>query len=277
MNQVSPEKPKYLYKYQPYSVQSLDNLKNRILWFSKPSAFNDPFDCSVRVPLDIEKLTMEELVDFAERTLSKNGVGSDIIDREIEKLQTPEGRKNLECGMQEKIREMGDRLDQCGVACFTEDATNLLMWSHYAQGHTGFCMEFDTSFEPFSKASPVIYRQEIPDANPLSMLKDIQKIIDARLKTKFQCWDYEKEWRVLHSETNKGFCVHVNGLTGVYFGCRMPYVHQEVICLILRGSPTQFYRMKEDEKRFAVLPEKIEYTPYNYEQDGSEVRAFGTG
>jgi hypothetical protein len=39
--------PPKLYKYQPYTTQSLDNLKNRQLWFSKPSRFNDPFDCAI--------------------------------------------------------------------------------------------------------------------------------------------------------------------------------------------------------------------------------------
>ena len=44
-----------------------------------------------------------------------------------------------------------------GVTCFTEDCTNLLMWSHYAENHTGFCLEFDASNEFFSNVRKVDY------------------------------------------------------------------------------------------------------------------------
>jgi len=44
MNQKVPPK---LYKYQSYNTQTLNNLKNSLIWFSKPSRFNDPFDCSI--------------------------------------------------------------------------------------------------------------------------------------------------------------------------------------------------------------------------------------
>lgn len=36
--------PKYLFKYQPISEYSVSNLKNKILWASRPSVFNDPFE-----------------------------------------------------------------------------------------------------------------------------------------------------------------------------------------------------------------------------------------
>ena len=45
-------KPKYLYKYEAISKQSLENLKNQIIYFASPSKFNDPFDCAInpRIP-----------------------------------------------------------------------------------------------------------------------------------------------------------------------------------------------------------------------------------
>ena len=44
--------PLKLYKYQPFSVHTLSNLKNRQLWFTSPVYFNDPFDCNIRVDDD---------------------------------------------------------------------------------------------------------------------------------------------------------------------------------------------------------------------------------
>lgn len=34
-------------------------------------------------------------------------------------------------------------LNNSSVVCFTESSTNFLMWSHYASGHTGICLEFE--------------------------------------------------------------------------------------------------------------------------------------
>ena len=35
-------------------------------------------------------------------------------------------------------------LKNASVACFSESNSNFLMWSHYAGGHKGVCLEFDT-------------------------------------------------------------------------------------------------------------------------------------
>jgi hypothetical protein len=50
--------PPKLYKYQTYNVQTIDNLKNGCIWFSKPARFNDPFDCSI--PYVLENMSNDE-------------------------------------------------------------------------------------------------------------------------------------------------------------------------------------------------------------------------
>ena len=73
MTPASGDKPKRLYKYQAYSVQSLDNLKNQILWFSKPPAFNDPPDCALPVTYDFGEVTEEEWREACQYWRSKIG------------------------------------------------------------------------------------------------------------------------------------------------------------------------------------------------------------
>ncbi|MCG6537997.1 MAG: hypothetical protein L7F78_25600 [Syntrophales bacterium LBB04] len=36
-----------LYKYYRYSKYSLSALRTRAFWFPKPTALNDPFDCTI--------------------------------------------------------------------------------------------------------------------------------------------------------------------------------------------------------------------------------------
>jgi hypothetical protein len=43
-----------LYKYRGFNTFSLQCLINEVAWFSKPSSFNDPFDCGIY--LDDNKL-----------------------------------------------------------------------------------------------------------------------------------------------------------------------------------------------------------------------------
>ena len=44
--------PPRLYKFQRFSDRSRENLRSRLLWFSKPIDFNDPFDCAIRIDRD---------------------------------------------------------------------------------------------------------------------------------------------------------------------------------------------------------------------------------
>ena len=39
-------------------------------------------------------------------------------------------------------------LSSSSVACFSSSCSNFLMWSHYASGHTGLCLEFEVEIDP---------------------------------------------------------------------------------------------------------------------------------
>lgn len=102
------------------------------------------------------------------------------------------------------------------IFCLTADDKNKLMWSHYASGYKGFCVEFEKigGREIF----PVEYRNDRIDYTQLYMkfLDVIKKIrvgenttnMDNDLVTKLNgmycykdaCWKYEKEFRCIASE-----------------------------------------------------------------------------
>ena len=151
--------PSKLYKYQSYNVQTLDNLKNRRLWFSKPSRFNDPFDCAIY--FEASPLTAKDwkaLFQMDKREISKNDVEKFdvkyITKGRINKKFKDDALEGMKKAFQDRVDIM--RNDR-GVACFSEVVDNMLMWSHYADGHRGFCLEYDTNHEPFANAFPVTY------------------------------------------------------------------------------------------------------------------------
>ena len=75
-----------------------------------------------------------------------------------------------------------------GVISFTETRSNLLMWAHYSQRHTGFVAEFDITKDFFKTIKRVRYNNIKP--NQILNLEDL-------LFLKSDEWIYEKEYRIV--------------------------------------------------------------------------------
>lgn len=100
------------------------------------------------------------------------------------------------------------------VGCLCTDFKNRLMWSHYAESHTGFCVEYDFSEATPSVLSnlpvPVFYSSERPLVPWKAALENSsENIAEACTElmlgvlTKDSAWEYENEWRILlHSTEN---------------------------------------------------------------------------
>lgn len=248
--------PKSLYKYQSISKQSLENLKNAQIYFNAPKKFNDPYDCSLILKsLDLSEDNLNEIrihinKNFEIKNLTENiNKISDVIQCEILKYQ-------------EEI------LNNRGCSCFSEVNNSILMWSHYSDNHKGMCLEFDTSYELFSKAMKVEYGKEFPSVNPLIYFKNdnIDKFKFFKpILSKYKDWSYEKEWRIFHKESNKLFGYELDSLKAVYFGCNVQFVDIELVSLILQSQNqnVKFYKAKKSEENYTLNFEEFEYVPYN--------------
>ena len=91
------------------------------------------------------------------------------------------------------------------VGCLCTNYKNSLMWSHYADSHRGFCVEYDFSKADISTLPfPVVYsniRPQIPweealTRSPENTAKATSNLMIGLL-TKDKCWEYENEWRYL--------------------------------------------------------------------------------
>jgi hypothetical protein len=151
-----------------------------------------------------------------------------------------------------------------GVSCFSKNNLNLLMWSHYADSHQGFCLEFDSSILPFSKAFEVTYKSEIPNiSSDILMSEQIgTESIEKLLSFKSIEWKHEQELRIFHQESNKSYFYPSNSLKAIYFGIRTDVSDIEIICSIIKSqNPTvKFYKMKKLERTFGIQPEEFFYS-----------------
>lgn len=144
--------------------------------------------------------------DFLTRILELAKItGNDIPEDKIKQLYD-----GINGGIQTIHHQIGSLV---GVSCFTETPYNMLMWSHYADKHSGICVEYDFSklfsSAPNSLLLPVKYSKK----RPLLHIEKIMEINDGNIQTnndkmhlllpdilkslsiKSSIWEYEREWR----------------------------------------------------------------------------------
>ena len=218
---------------------------------NSPDNFNDPFDCGISVSVEgtdedfknlliehykekYSKASDEEIYQLVEKHLS------DGTHRDTEKM------KQLLNGT---IKAM---LKGIGVYCLSEKNDDTLMWSHYADGHKGFCLEFeaktDNSF--LRRAFKVKYRNKMPK---FSFFKKDEWIHEF-LITKSGRWCYEKEWRIIDFKGPGIYQLPDGVLSGVIFGCRISEPDEKRIASWLnkRKKKIRVYRSQTKKREFSL-------------------------
>jgi len=234
--------PPRLYKYQSltpdpqtHKIYALENLQQRQIWFSKPEKLNDPFDCNI--PFLLKKRVTENEWEKGYKGLIRRMQNELPPDKLTTALKTAEERYLTNRKINQRFKDemigvnnnnIGNKQQQefknYGVACFSEDFDNILMWSHYADGHKGLCLEFDTNYIPFddvSKVHHVKYRNAYPVISPVAFLTEPIESLTP-LITKSEEWCYENEWRIILQQPERTeFIYDPKALTAIYFGCSM--------------------------------------------------------
>ena len=204
------------FRFQPALPERLAALSREKLWISDPAAFNDPLDLrleledlSYRGPFDDDaklreamgvlfndNLKVAQHWFYSERLL--NSVRS-WLDGRIDTL-------TLEGAVKERFQEFG-------VACFSPIWNNGLMWSHYANSHAGFCIEYSVKeLDLVLKNQGLIshyhvqYSSSLPKLCLSEALFSPHQTLGRMIATKSSEWAYEQEWRLVHLE-QRATCV----------------------------------------------------------------------
>ncbi len=83
-------------------------------------------------------------------------------------------------------------LNNSSVACFSQNYNNFLMWSHYASGHTGICLEFEVDADPESSNTchfPFISNAPF-EGKYIEWMEDINMVRYSASLTKPKFYDY---------------------------------------------------------------------------------------
>lgn len=253
MNVIDQSEPKYLYKYFSFhELQDGDKFyikgkttyrEERIfthnkIYFPSPKKFNDPFDC--RLPTISFEASDKEWLKYYEKNL-----GQATAEQKIREGQhkDPVHQKGFLTRFQKKIFKLG-------VLCLSEIPNNILMWAHYANGHKGFCLQFNNTG---IRAQKVKYTESYPEINYLLTPEDHQ--IEFTLLTKSNHWRYEKEWRIIEFQHGPGTCTFPKEkITGVIFGSEMPPERKQMIRQWVGGRipPIEIYEAKKRDRKYGL-------------------------
>lgn len=177
--------PKYLYKFMPPTIYSLNNIIQGTVHLSSPHKFNDPFDSylcvneeSFRKEYTIWQLIkggyVKDLEDSSEYITKKElnkiydthcetefryynkprfyGTFQNIVNLKSKNKQEIYTKFYYEAGKVCKSRMSFLRNTVYNISCFShfkdddELMENTTMWSHYADKHKGFCVKYSLDF-----------------------------------------------------------------------------------------------------------------------------------
>jgi len=185
LNKKNEYLPKYIFKYYSPTSENILDIKNQRLWLSHPKSFNDPFDCNIGYDREnykksctmqiikengcidennkLDGFTLDDRIRIQNSRLddyfsfdSKIESYSDVI-RKILNLKSEEFKTKTRNILSTKLQQIDNKIDKLKnlnirVACFSEFEkyeefyNQIVMWSHYADNHKGFCIEYDMEF-----------------------------------------------------------------------------------------------------------------------------------
>lgn len=241
---VSKYMPKKLYRYREFDKYLENNLSGEI-HFSNPSEFNDPFDSAIKI----------DYITYASHFLK-------VDRREVENLleKEPKIKRLFNKHFHETYTNFKNHVK---IACFTASPCNTLMWSHYAEHHSGYCIEYNTENVMFrNMVLPVIYKDEMYDCTECLITMSKSIAINA-IFFKDKAWDYENEWRAFgttdYFKENVNPVQLTNAISAIYIGITSTQKNikkVEHLQKIASEKNIPVYKMKMLSNKYKLIPDK---------------------
>lgn len=106
----------------------------------------------------------------------------------------------LYCPQHDSIATLIGEKSRIKICCFSKSYSNYLLWSYYAQGHSGVCIEYEVNELPENISKRCVkYRKIIPAFD--STKTDKEQAIDC-LTHKLAFWSREEEIRLLSYDSS---------------------------------------------------------------------------
>lgn len=318
--------PKRLFRYRQFNENNLNALRNDEIWGSQVTKYNDPYEY---IPCyDIKKVNQFLNREFDENVIEqqlsilkagnipqqfKSLFSEKTLHTLIENVAKIDDISTVSKGMSAQkpfvIQYLQSKFDaiikdffvgvaeaekKYNVACFSENNNSSLMWGHYADGHKGFCLEYDFTDnltdcnKPCNSIKSCLkFLLEFPIApicysgHRLDATAGILSIIQQRLKneiglgmndyfpdmllcikcllTKASDWHYEKEWRLFGyfpDESKQHGSIMRKKTKAIYLGSSMFQEHKQKLLSIAEEKEISCYQVvpSYETSEFIYIP-----------------------
>lgn len=252
--------PCSLFKYRAFDQYAIQALIDGKVWLAAPRSFNDPFDCAYFID---RELSDEELLAHLNDCAQSSGDTRQFTLEDI-----PQERPNFE----RILDKLEEGVRNAGIFCLAATPFEPLMWAHYADGHRGFCIEYERRADNdlgSTGCSHVIYDDPaFPVFHGLDYFRQ-PDVLQRILTYKARSWDYEHEWRFMRMwEGPPGERIYrLNArILSISFGIRMPRRDALTIIRALRHlTGIKYYKMAVIQGRLALQPHPFHFSEEEFD------------
>ncbi|WP_263066551.1 DUF2971 domain-containing protein [Enterobacter huaxiensis] len=237
----------FFYKFSALNINSLSALAEGKAWFSRLADFNDPFEGQFLIKRPDIELDKERLFQYMGNILPKNVLSepvSDIIRRNYE--QSPDGfKKTIEQAVSTTYNRFHNAFKNISAFCLASDipnvdashVSNVMMWSHYADGMKGFCIKFKPEYllsslremnEANFNIAQVHYQDEMYNVDFFDLVDLSKNVYTQAIHTKHTGWEYEYECRIITENPGLYKYSH-DAIDCIFIGSKMPLPHQKIL------------------------------------------------
>lgn len=225
------EEEQIFYRFRPINQHTIESLVNKKLFVADPKTFNDPFDS-----LLLKCKTSNEYNQLKE------------FDKNIRIASF--ASKILKSTKDKSILE------------------NILLWSYYAENHTGIAIGYRFNTEKFKSKKAFLKNINYDD---IFIKDDWSDIFHEAYLNKFTAWQHEQEWRFVYLKDDveqDPVLLDLNDwgieIAEIVFGWKCPDYYRKMIYELFKEANinTIFYAIKDAEKNGYA----IEITHYKNQQ-----------
>ena len=264
-----------LFRYRSFDSKghNISALKENRIYLSAPSNVNDPWNCRTYLEYKpnpdsffktdisddemLKESSLEVGVDFDLINILSSDQNKQIIENYSSNSQEIEN-KNIyyEKEYNDKRKEL--ITEKFRLGCFSEDCESILMWSHYAYYHKGFCLEYDIDeLKKYTNIMPVIYLKEPFDFWDEYVERQAQNSIIANY-FKYDAWKYEEEWRIVvmkndckENENNISY-IDMPNPKHIYLGVNASKENEQILQEIAKEKGFDISRMKMRNNKYEL-------------------------
>lgn len=264
--EIQNKEPKTVYKFRDWN----NNFHRSILIHNKiyvpsPKELNDPFDFQLK--LDFNALNTQEKKERLITHLIKDCPANEkVVQHVIQMDKLIRNPAKFEQDFNSLVKYFSFKY--YGVLCLSTCWSNILMWSHYSNSHTGFCIGFNNDKLAdllLGNRGPINYpiAKKYPSIDPLDWFEKPINTAIILSHTKSFDWVYEKEYRHLKlwdyepSGQKRTFDFDGSIIDEIILGLNISIDNEKEIRTICESKNIPVFKIKKSDSQFVLERDKL--------------------